>query len=81
MNTVEPWVEWRPTVLARERLDERRWAYLIHAPFDTGPDIPELIGITVHLDGLPFQIRGIVPRVPQSPVRKGEVIGLLVRSG
>ena len=70
---------WKPNVLARDRLDRRRWAYLIDAPFDMPADIPDLMGVTV-LDGRAFEIRGTLPRIPQSPIRKGELFGLLVRS-
>jgi hypothetical protein len=79
MNKIETVIRWAPDVLARSRLDERRWAYLIDAPFDTPPHIPDLLGLTVELDGHPFEICGTLPKVPQGPIRKGELLGLLVR--
>jgi hypothetical protein len=78
MDKVEAHIRWTPDVLGRSRLDKHRWAYLIDAPFDTPADIPDLIGAAVQLDGRPFEIRGTLPRVPRSPVKKGELLGLLV---
>jgi hypothetical protein len=79
MNKVETFIEeWRPNVLARGQLDKDRWAYLIEAPFDTPGHIPDLLGLNVHLDGRRFEIRGSLPRVPESSVKKGEYLGLLV---
>jgi len=70
----------RPNVLARERLDKHRWAYLIEAPFDTPGDIPDLLGLHVHLDGRGFEVCGSLPRVPESSIKKGKYVGLLVTS-
>jgi len=80
MSKTETFTEWVPEVLGRERLDTRRWAYLIAAPFDMSADSPNLIGISIHMDGQAFEIRGTMPRVPPSPIQKGELLGLLVRS-
>ena len=60
------------------KLDDRRWAYGIVAPFDMSGNIPDLIGTKVLLDGKLFEIRGIVPTTPHAPVQRGELIELLV---
>jgi hypothetical protein len=49
-----------------------------YAPFDMPWDIPELMGSKVLLDGRLFEIRGVVPNVPLSPIKKGQLIELLV---
>jgi hypothetical protein len=80
MNKIERPFLWAPRVLARGRIDERRWAYAVEAPFDMSPDMPGLIGMTVDLDGVEFEIRGFVPAMPPVPIKQGEMIELLVRS-
>jgi hypothetical protein len=45
------------------KLDERRWAFGVRAPFDMPSDIPDLMGSKVLLDGTLCEIRGIVPNV------------------
>jgi hypothetical protein len=80
LSKAQTFTEWTPNVLGRERLDRLRWAYTITAPFDMPADTPDLIGVTIHLDGHAFEIRGTLPRVPQLPIKKGEHLGLLVRS-
>jgi hypothetical protein len=42
-------------------------------------NIPELVGTKVNLDKTLFEIRGIVPKMPFSPIQAGEVVELLVR--
>ena len=66
-------------MLGRTKLDARRWAYALEAPFDMSWDIPELIGARVLLDGAFFEIRGIVPNIPFARIREGEMVELLVR--
>ena len=80
MRKIDVSAVWEPKVLCRERLDERRWILSVEAPFDMPPDAADLIGQTVSLDGLPFEIRGIVPRMPPAPIKKREIIELLVRT-
>jgi len=41
-------------------------------------EIPDLIGARVLLDGKHFEIRGIVPSAPRTPIKKGDLIELLV---
>ena len=77
MSKVEP-VLWGPQVIARERLDERRWAYAVEAPFDMPANMPDLVGLKVHLDGGEFHIGGFVPKMSPGPIRLGEMIELLV---
>ena len=60
------------------KLDERRWAVGVHAPFDMPSDIPDLMGSKVLLDGTLCEIRGIVPNVPLSTIKTGQLIELLV---
>lgn len=78
MNKIETAIIWGPKVLGKDRLDKRRWAYVVEAPFDMPWDIPELIGMKVHLDGSAFEIRGVLPKIPYAPIIKGQVIELLV---
>jgi hypothetical protein len=47
MNTIETVMRWAPHVLARSFLAERRWAYLLRAPFNTQPHFPDLFGLTL----------------------------------
>ncbi len=79
MSKIDTSVVWGPKVLARERLDERRWAYVVEAPFDMAAKMPDLIGMKASLDGQRFEIRGFVPRMPSRQIRQGEPIELLVR--
>jgi hypothetical protein len=79
MSKIDTAVVWGPKVLGRGRLDQRRWAYLVEAPFDMHSDIPDLIGMKVCLDGSEFEIRGTLPRLPVVPITKGELMELLVR--
>ena len=78
MSKIDLSVLWGPTVLGRNKLDERRWAYGVEAPFDLRGDIPELIGTRVQLDGRVFEIRGIVSAASTAPIKTGQVIELLV---
>lgn len=78
MNKIETSVIWGPQVLGRDQLDERRWAYLVEAPFDMAWDIPDLLGVRVQLDGGEFEIRGVLPKIPYAPISQGELIELLV---
>jgi hypothetical protein len=70
---------WEPNVIGREKLDERRWAYAIEAPFEMAWDAPDLMGTAALLDDTLFDICGIVPNITYSPVKAGEMIELLVR--
>jgi hypothetical protein len=78
LSKIETRVAWGPDVVGRMRLDERRWAYGGRAPFDMPAHIPDLMGTKVSLDGKPFEIRGIVPKAPFTPIKKGELMELLV---
>jgi hypothetical protein len=60
------------------KLDERRWAVGVHAPFDMAVGAPDLMGTRVYLDGKLFEIRGIVPNVPLSTIKAGQLLELLV---
>ena len=60
------------------KLDERRWAVGVHAPFDMPVEAPDLMGTKVYLDGKLFEIRGIVPNVPLSTIKAGQLLELLV---
>ena len=80
MSKIDTSVLWGPTVLGREKLDERRWAVAVEAPFDMAATIPDLIGMKVSLDGGEYEIRGILPKIPHDPIRQGEVIEMLVLS-
>jgi hypothetical protein len=80
MNEIYPSTVWAPEVLGKDRIDQCRWAYAVHAPFDMSADMPELVGAKVQLDGAIFDVRGFVPRMPSSPILQGEAIELLVRS-
>ena len=78
MNPVDTSAIWAPDVLGRTKLDERRWAYGITAPFDMAPHIPDLMETKVSLDGKLFKIRGIVPGAPFVPIKAGELVEILV---
>lgn len=80
MSKIDAAIVWGPDAVGRSRLDDRWWAYVVEAPFDMPADIPDLIGRPVSLDGRAFEIRGIVPNVPVSPIRKGDLMELLVRA-
>ena len=75
MDVSKPWT---PRILGRERLDERRWIYAVWAPFEMTSDVPDLIGVTMGVDGCEFEVRGTIPKIPRRLVGKGEVIELLV---
>ena len=75
LHVSEPWT---PRILGRERLDERRWVYAVWAPFEMASDVPDLIGVTMAVDGREFEVRGTIPKIPRRLVGKGEVIELLV---
>jgi hypothetical protein len=79
MSSVAVALHWEPKLLGRTKLEARRWAYALEAPFDVSWDIPELIGATVMLDNELFEIRGIVPNIPFSQIREREMVELLVR--
>ena len=78
MSEVETAIVWGPDVVGRMKLDERRWAVGVHAPFDMAVGAPDLMGTRVYLDGKLFEIRGIVPNVPLSTIKQGQLIELLV---
>lgn len=69
---------WAPEVIGRGRLDEHRWAYAIHAPFDTDAGLTGLLGTRVMLDGSAWEIRGSIPAMPPSSIQKGQVVEVLV---
>jgi hypothetical protein len=79
MRRVPVSLHWEPKVIGRDKLDERRWAYGVEAPFDMAWDPRGLVGTTVVLDNILFDVCGIVPKMPYSPVTAGEFIELLVR--
>ena len=78
MSKVETEIVWGPDVVGRMKLDERRWAVGVHAPFDMPVGAPDLMGTKVYLDGKLFEIRGIVPNVPLSTIKAGQLLELLV---
>jgi hypothetical protein len=78
LSKIDTNVVWGPEVLGKMKLDDRRWAYGVHAPFDMAADIPDLMGAKVLLDGKLFKIRGIVPSAPPSNIKEGQLIELLV---
>ena len=80
MSKIDAAVFWGPKVLGRDKLDERRWAYAVEAPFDMPHDATDLIGIKAYFDGHEVEVRGFVARMPPRPIRKGEPIELLVAS-
>jgi hypothetical protein len=80
MSKMDRSVLWAPEVLGKDRIDERRWAYAVPAPFDMPPDISGMLGMKVSLDGAEFEIRGFVPPMPLVAIKQGEAIELLVRS-
>lgn len=80
MSKIDRAVVWGPDVLGGSPLDERRWAFCVKAPFDMPADIPDLIGMKVHLNGREFEIGGIVAPAPACDIKQGDLIELLVRA-
>ena len=78
MSKVETAIVWGPDVVGRMKLDERRWAVGVHAPFDMAVGAPDLMGTRVYLDGKLFEVRGIVPNVPLSTIKTEQLLELLV---
>jgi len=82
MSKVDASTLWGPSLLAREKLGGRRWCFVIEAPFDMhAAEVANLIGTAVCVDGLSWTIRGIVPNMPQTQIRAGQPIELLVAAG
>jgi hypothetical protein len=82
MSKIDTSVAWGPRVLGREKLDGRRWAYVVEAPFDMSPaDLESLVGMRISADGSHVTIRGLVRCVPQRDVLAGDPIELLVVGG
>lgn len=79
MSKLDTSVVWGPTLLARDKLDARRWAFVVEAPFDMDPaEMEDLIGTTVSVDGVTWMVRGFVPNIPQGRILAGQPIELLV---
>jgi hypothetical protein len=78
MSKIDVSVLWGPTVLGREKLGNRHWAYVVEAPFDMPAHVPDLIGMRVRLDHNEFEIRGSVSKMPPAHIVAGELIELLV---
>lgn len=51
----------------------------INAPFEMDRDNPQIIGMTILLDGRKVLVRNVMCIRPRFPIRKGEVIGLIVK--
>ena len=77
MSKIDTSVLWGPSAVGKDRLDEHRWAYLVEAPFALPTEAP-LIRVKASLDGQEFEIRRFVPRIPPGPIKKCELIELLV---
>jgi hypothetical protein len=69
---------WSPEVVGRMKLDGRRWAIGVHAPFDMPVEAPGMMNTKLMLDGSLFEVRGIVPPVPVSTITQGQLVELLV---
>ena len=79
MTKIDTAIVWGPTLLGRQRLDARRWAFAVEAPFDMHlADIGNLIGRAVSVEGATCIIRGLIPNVPQQQIRTGDPIEILV---
>ena len=78
MSKIDVSVLWGPRVLGKEKLGNRRWAYVIEAPFDMPAYVPDLIGMRVCLDRNEFEIRGSVSKMPPRHIVAGELIEILV---
>ena len=79
MTKIDTAILWGPTLLGRQKLDARRWAFAVEAPFDMHPaDIGNLIGMAVSVDHATWIIRGLVPNIPQQHIRTGDPIEILV---
>ena len=78
MSKVETSIVWGPEIVGRMKLGERRWAVGVQAPFDMPAEALDLMGTKVMLDAELFEIRGIVPNVPLSTIKQGQLIEILV---
>jgi hypothetical protein len=78
MSKIGTSVLWDAKFLGKEPLDRRRWIYTIEAPADMPSDIPGLIGARAVLGGEEIEVRGVVPKMPPEPIRRGEALPLLV---
>ena len=78
MSKVDTAHIWSPEGVGKMKLDERRWAVGVHAPFDMPVEAPGLMNTKLMLDGRLCEIRGIVPNVPLSTINQGQLIELLV---
>ena len=79
MSKIDTGIVWGPTLLGRQKLDARRWAFAVGAPFDMHPaDIGRLIGMAVSFEGVTWIIRGLVSNIPQQQIRTGDPIEILV---
>ncbi len=79
MSKIDTSVLWGPTLLGRQKLEARRWAFAVGAPFDMQPAQTEsLIGMAVSVDGSTWMIRGVVHNIPQQQIRTGDPIEILV---
>lgn len=67
-----------PHILGRARLDDRRWAYLIEAPFDMDERATDLIGALIWHDDRECEVRGIIPSMPAAQIRRGQLMEVLV---
>ena len=79
MSKIDTAIAWGPTVLGRQKLDARRCAFAVEAPFDMHPaDTASLIGMAVAVDGGTWIIRGLNPSIPPQQIRTGDPIEILV---
>ena len=79
MSKIDTTIVWGPTLLGRQKLDARRWAFAVGAPFDLHPsDTGSLIVMAVSVEGATWIIRGLIPNIPQQQIRTGDPIEILV---
>ena len=79
MSKIDTAIVWGPTLLGRHKLNARRWAFAVGAPFDMHPaETGRLIGMAVSVEGATWIIRGLIPNIPQQHIRTGDPIEILV---
>ena len=55
-----------------------RTVYMVLAPYEMSRDNPGIVGKEITLDGERCRVTGVERNLPLFPIRKGELIGIMV---